>query len=163
MVVAAHVAYVSFVLLGQIAILAGAVCRWQWIRNPWFRWVHLIMIVIVAVEAVLEITCPLTTWERILRHRAGQHTDEGSFVGRLLHDLIFFDAAPWVFTTAYVTFALLVLGMFWLVPPRRRKGGANIASHPLTKGGEGRMNAEGNDQSGSAAIVPPLTKGGRGG
>jgi len=54
------VAYISYVVLGQLAILVGIVRRWQWIRNPWFRWTHLLMILVVAWEAVQGITCPLT-------------------------------------------------------------------------------------------------------
>ena len=36
-VVALHVSYVAFVVLGQLLILAGVVFRWQWVRNFWFR------------------------------------------------------------------------------------------------------------------------------
>jgi hypothetical protein len=117
-VVALHLAYVGFVVFGQLAIFLGVLLRWQWIRNPWFRWVHLAMITIVAVEAILDITCPLTTWEYNLRVLARQQVAEGSFMGRLLHDLMFFSAPQWVFTASYIGFALLVLATFWLAPPR---------------------------------------------
>jgi hypothetical protein len=118
-VVAIHVAYVSFVIFGQLAILIGAARRWSWIRNRTFRLVHLVAIVVVASEAVLGIPCPLTVWESDLRRLAGQQAAEGTFIGRWLHDLLFFEFPPWVFTTAYVSFALLVLGTLLLVPPRR--------------------------------------------
>jgi hypothetical protein len=121
MVIALHVAYVSYVLFGQIAILLGLALHWGWVRNPWFRWTHLIAILIVAVEAVLDITCPLTTWEYNLRTLAGQQAAEGSFIGRLLRNVMFFDASPWVFTSCYLGFALLVAVTFWLAPPRRRR------------------------------------------
>ena len=52
-VVLVHLGYVLFVIFGQLAILLGALRRWQWIRNFWFRVVHLAMIAIVVVEAVL--------------------------------------------------------------------------------------------------------------
>ena len=117
-VVAAHFAYIGFVLFGQVAILVGAACRWKWVRNPWFRWLHLTMIVIVAGEAMLGITCPLTTWERQLRILDGQQPGEGSFIGRLLHDIIFYQGPEWVFSTAYISFALLVLVTAWFLPPR---------------------------------------------
>jgi hypothetical protein len=117
-VVAMHVAYVSFVLVGQIAILLGAALRWRWIRNRAFRLLHLVAIVVVASEAVLDITCPLTLWEGRLRRLAGQQAAEGTFIGRWLHDLLFFEFPPWIFTTAYVSFALLVLATLIFVPPR---------------------------------------------
>jgi hypothetical protein len=119
-VVAVHVAYVAFVLLGQAAILLGAALRWRWIRNRAFRLLHLVAIVVVASEAVLGIPCPLTVWETRLRRLAGQEAAEGTFIGRWLHDLLFFDFPPWVFTTAYVSFALLVLATLVCLPPQWR-------------------------------------------
>ena len=78
------------------------------------------MILIVAGEAILQIECPLTRWERNLRELAGQATTGESFMGRLLHNLIFVDWSPWVVNCLHVAFALLVLGTFLLAPPRRR-------------------------------------------
>ncbi len=118
-VVVFHLLYVGFVVFGLLAILSGIVFRWQWIRNPWFRWTHLLLIAIVAAEAILDITCPLTTWEFGLRKLARQPVEEGSFVGRLVHHVMFFDLPPWAFTACYVGTALLVLGTFWWAPPRR--------------------------------------------
>ncbi|RDJ93603.1 DUF2784 family protein [Lacticaseibacillus rhamnosus] len=62
-IVAVHVAYVSNVVFGQLAIFVGVVRRWQWIRNFWFRVTHLVAISIVAFEAVMNIPCPLTVCE----------------------------------------------------------------------------------------------------
>jgi hypothetical protein len=118
--VAIHVAYVGYVVFGQLAIWLGLGLRWQWVRNPWFRWTHLIMIVIVAGEALLDITCPLTRWEGDLRQLAGQATSGESFMGRLLHNLIFVNWPSWFLNGLHVGFALLVLGTFVLAPPRQR-------------------------------------------
>lgn len=123
-VVAAHLAYVLFVLLGLVAILVGYVRKWGWVRNVWFRAIHFAMIAIVVVEALLSITCPLTTWETALRAKAGEQAASGSFVGRLAHELLFMDFSPQFFTVAYCVFGGLVLATFVLVPPRLRKGKA---------------------------------------
>jgi hypothetical protein len=117
-VVAVHVGYVSFVVLGQLAILAGLVRGWSWVRNPWFRWVHLLMMTVVGLEAVLGIVCPLTSLESSLRHAAGEQVSDTSFLGRLLHDLIFIPVPPAAITALHVSFALVVLGTFVLAPPR---------------------------------------------
>jgi hypothetical protein len=119
-VVALHVAYVSYVVFGQLLIWLGLVLRWQWIRNPWFRWTHLVMMLIVGAEAALRIECPLTRWERSLRELAGQPTSGESFVGHLLHNLIFVSWPEWVINCLHIAFALVVLGTFVLAPPRRR-------------------------------------------
>jgi hypothetical protein len=66
-IVAVHLVYVGYVVLGQLAIMAGVLLKWQWVRNPALRWSHLAMICIVAAEAMVDFECPLTTWERHLR------------------------------------------------------------------------------------------------
>lgn len=119
-VVILHAGYVLYVLLGQLAILLGIVRRWNWIRNPWFRWSHLAAIAIVVAESLLEITCPLTTLEQWLRRQSGSATYDGDFLGNCVHDLLFFDFAPETFTVIYTAFGLLVVGTFVLAPPRRR-------------------------------------------
>lgn len=118
-VVAIHVAYVGFVLVGQLLIVAGVLFRWGWVRNFWFRLLHVLAICFVAFEAIFGIDCPLTIWEDELRHKAGQTVADGTFIGRFLHNILFYQAEPWVFTTGYITFAFLVLLTFVLAPPRR--------------------------------------------
>lgn len=122
LVVVLHAGYVAFVVLGQLAVLIGMLCRWAWIRNPWFRWLHLTAIAIVVVEALLGIVCPLTTLETWLRKRGGEAAYSGDFVGYWVHELLFFDAPPWVFTLVYAAFGLVVLATLWLVPPRGKAG-----------------------------------------
>jgi len=119
-VVALHVAYVGFVVGGLLAVLLGALLRWQWVRNRWFRLAHTLAIIIVAGEALANVRCPLTVWENELRRRAGQDVSEATFLGRFLHNLIFFDFPLWVFTAGYVGFTLLVLATLVFVPPRWR-------------------------------------------
>jgi hypothetical protein len=118
-VVALHVAYVAFVILGFVAIWAGIVRRRSWARNPVFRYTHLAAIGIVVAESLLGLVCPLTIWEQRLRELAGQTAYHGDFVARWLHDLIFFEAEPWIFTVIYTLFGLLVLATFVVAPPRR--------------------------------------------
>ncbi|MCA9205881.1 MAG: DUF2784 domain-containing protein, partial [Planctomycetales bacterium] len=93
-VVTLHIAYVLFVILGLLVVLVGRLLHWTWIRNPWFRFVHLAMIGIVVVESWLKITCPLTTLEDWLRLQAGETVTDGSFIGRWMHDLLFLEAEP---------------------------------------------------------------------
>lgn len=123
LIVAAHLVYVLYVVLGQLLIWIGIPLGWNWIRNPWFRFTHLIMILIVALESVWNIECPLTVWERDLVTRSGGTPNDRSFMGRLLHDTMFFDCDfdhP-AFLYAYIGFGLVVLATFILWPPRPLK------------------------------------------
>ncbi len=116
-----HMAYVLFVIFGFLLTLIGCLMGWQWIRNPWFRGIHLAMILIVVAEAWLGITCPLTTWEHQLREQAGGQSYQGAFVANLVHDWLFFDAPPWVFTVIYSLFGGGVLLTFLVAPPRWKR------------------------------------------
>jgi hypothetical protein len=120
LVVAIHFAYVSFVVFGLVFILLGIPLRWQWTRNPLLRITHLLMILIVAAEALLEITCPLTRWENQLNVLSGRPAEERSFMGRLLNNLMFYDCPDnsWIWPVMYVGFAAVVLLTFAIAPPR---------------------------------------------
>ena len=113
-----HFAIVVFIVGGLIAVWSGAALGWQWIRNPWFRYANLVAIVFVAGEALIGMACPLTVWEDALR---GGIRPE-SFVGRWVQRLLFYRAPEWVFTAAYVAWALATLATLRLVRPRRRAG-----------------------------------------
>lgn len=118
-IVAIHVGYVGYVVVGELVILLGLVRRWAWVRNPWFRWTHVLAITIVGVEALFTVECPLTQWERDLRVLAGQTASDVSFVGRLANDLLFYDVPEWIFTALHIGFAVLVIATLVLAPPRR--------------------------------------------
>jgi hypothetical protein len=115
-----HVGFVAFVILGLVLTVIGILARWQWIRNFWFRCLHLAAILLVVVQALLGVMCPLTIWENELRQLAGQTAYRGDFIATWLHDLLFIDAEPWVFTLCYTLFGLAVLAAFLLAPPRRK-------------------------------------------
>jgi len=111
-----HVLFVLFVVGGFALILAGA-RRWSWVRNRTFRVLHVAAIVFVAAEALLGVTCPLTSWEDTLRATG---REERSFIGRWLAWLLYYDLPEWVFAIAYAAFALAVIGCWWAIPPRAR-------------------------------------------
>jgi hypothetical protein len=116
--VALHLTYVLFVVAGQFLILLGWLADWSWVRNFWFRLVHVLAIGVVALESILGMECPLTTWERDLRGLAGQKISEATFIGRVTHNLLFYNVPTWVLDTSYLAFAFLVLATFALVAPR---------------------------------------------
>ncbi len=118
-VLIAHVGIVVFIIGGLVVTLIGAAAKWQWVRNFWFRALHLGGIVYIAMEAWLGIICPLTTLELWLRARAGQAVYDGDFIAHWLRQLMFYEAPSWVFTAAYSAFGLLVVLGWWLAPPLR--------------------------------------------
>ncbi|AGA24987.1 DUF2784 domain-containing protein [Singulisphaera acidiphila] len=118
LVVLFHACFVAFVVFGMVAIVVGLVLGWSWVRNFWFRTLHLSAIAVVTAQTLAGMMCPLTILENHLRRQAGQQTYPGAFIGYWAHHLIFFEAEPWVFTVAYTLFGLAVAGAFLLGPPR---------------------------------------------
>jgi hypothetical protein len=119
LVLIVHFAFVAFVVVGLLLVWLGWACRWQFVRNLWFRLVHLLAIGVVAAESLAGMVCPLTTWENQLRLLAGGgQRYEGSFVQHWLHRLMFFEASERTFTVLYLLFFAAVALSFWFVRPR---------------------------------------------
>ena len=117
-VVLIHALYASFVVLGLAVILLGVALRWRWVRNFWFRIVHLAMIGIVVAESLVGVICPLTTLEEDLRQKAGEESVyAGSFIGRWIHQALFYDVPTGVLDVCYYLFGLAVLATLILAPP----------------------------------------------
>jgi len=118
LIVAIHVGYVGYVVIGQFLILAGWLLGWKWVRNFWFRMSQFVMMMVVVYEEIRDIRCPLSVWEEHFRQLAGQPSTGESFMGRILHSLLFYEAPPIVFTIGYMSFGALVLATFLFCRPR---------------------------------------------
>ena len=110
-----HFAIVVFIVGGLLLTWIGAALGWDWVRNRWFRHVHLAAIAFVALEALIGMTCPLTEWEDALRGGARPE----SFVGRWVQQLLYYRAPEWVFTALYLAWAAATLLTLRLIPPAR--------------------------------------------
>jgi Protein of Unknown function (DUF2784) len=118
LVVTIHAAYVGFVVLGFTAIVLGSAMGWRWVRNLYFRVAHLAAILLVCLEALIGVPCPLTTLENRLRVLSRGRPYAEAFVGHLLDRLVFYSFPQWLFTMVYLSFGALVLLTFILAPPR---------------------------------------------
>ncbi|MBX3661748.1 MAG: DUF2784 domain-containing protein [Burkholderiales bacterium] len=117
LILVVHFAFVLFVVAGLPLVWIGAARGWRWVRNRGLRIAHLAAILVVSAEAAAGIWCPLTLWEDALRGSGS----ERSFVARWIHAVLFYDLPSWVFTVAYLLYALLVALTWWRVPPLPRR------------------------------------------
>lgn len=113
-----HALFVMFVVVGLVLVFVGNVLTWSWVRNPWFRIVHLGAIGVVVIQSWFGVICPLTTIEMALRSRAGDTTYSGSFVSYWLARVLYYEAPPWVFAVCYTAFGALVVASWYQVRPR---------------------------------------------
>lgn len=113
----AHMVFVLFVVVGLVLIIVGKPLDWTWVRNPYFRILHLAAIGVVVLQSWLGVICPLTTWEMALRERAGDTTYSGAFIAHWLDAVLYYQAPAWVFAVCYTFFgAAVVASWFWVRP-----------------------------------------------
>ena len=121
LVTAVHLAIVVFMLALIIAVPIGGLLGWRWIRSMPLRLSHLTIMAYIVFNAARGKLCFLTHWEMDLRALAGQRfADDYSFIGRLLHDLLFVEVDQSLLHWIYGGVGLFVLAGIVLVPPRRR-------------------------------------------
>lgn len=118
-----HFLYVLFVVIGLFLIWVGIYMRWKWVKNFWFRIIHLASMVFVVIISIFGIPCPLTILERNLRLFGGKDFYVQSFVQHWVHKVLFYSAPDEVFTAIYIVFAMLAGGTFYFVPIRFSKRG----------------------------------------
>lgn len=112
-----HLLFVLFIIGGLLLIILGKLGSWNWVKEPWFRFTHLIGIAIVVLQSWLGLVCPLTTWEMTLRAKAGDAVYEGAFITHWLETILYFQAPQWVFIVCYTLFGTLVaISWFWVRP-----------------------------------------------
>ena len=117
-----HVGIVVFVVGGIFLIIWSGLRNGKIVRSVVFRTAHLVAIGIVAAQAWLGVVCPLTTLENWLRSQAHETTYSGGFIAHWLDQLLYYDAAPWIFTLSYTLFGLAVLATWIIFPPKQHKG-----------------------------------------
>ena len=125
-----HALFVAFVVFGLLLVFIGKGLAWSWIRNPWFRLLHLISIGIVVFQSWLGIVCPLTSWEMTFRQKTGDAVYSGTFVSHWLETVLYYRAPEWVFVMVYTAFGLLVVASWFWAPPRPLPGFRKPARHP---------------------------------
>jgi hypothetical protein len=74
LVLIVHFCYVVFVVGSLPVIWLGAWLKCTFVRNRWFRYLHLAAILWVVAESLLGVVCPLTAWENSLRQIETNHS-----------------------------------------------------------------------------------------
>ncbi|MCU0599925.1 MAG: DUF2784 domain-containing protein [Desulfobacterales bacterium] len=116
-----HVMFAVFIISGLILILVGGIRHWSWVRNPWFRLIHILSIGVIVLESWCGVICPLTEWEMSLREISGQDTYEGGFIAHWLQQILYYDAPQWVFVICYTMIGVVVIISWIVYRPRRFK------------------------------------------
>jgi hypothetical protein len=119
-VLALHMAYTAFIVLGLMAIWVGRLFRARFVANPWFRWTHLACMGVVVVQSILGIMCPLTVLEWRLREASGLIFYRETFMQRVAEVVLYEDLPGHVFLVIYIAFFMAMLLTAVFVPFGRK-------------------------------------------
>ncbi|NQW70964.1 MAG: DUF2784 domain-containing protein [Betaproteobacteria bacterium] len=111
-----HFAITVFLVLGMLLIPLGAYWHWSWVRARRMRQIHAGLMALIAIEAVFNITCPLTVLEALLRHAAAPE----SFWADQLSKILYWNLPLEFFMILYVCCVIWILYLWKSVPPRNR-------------------------------------------
>ena len=116
LVLITHFAIAAFLALGMLLIPLGAHWHWDWVRSRRLRQIHMGLMVLIAIEALFHITCPLTTLEAYLR----KSTAPESFWADQLGKILYWDLPLEFFTILYGCCVVWALFLWKSVPPINR-------------------------------------------
>ena len=116
LVLITHFAIAAFLALGMLLIPLGAYWHWAWVRSRRLRQIHMGLMVLIAIEALFHITCPLTTLEAYLR----KSTAPESFWADQLSKILYWDLPLEFFTILYGCCVVWTLFLWKSVPPINR-------------------------------------------
>ncbi len=114
LVLAIHLLVIAFNVLGLVAVLLGGKLGWAWVRIRWWRALHLVSWLVVALQAALGRACFLTDWQAQL---AGDGAHD-PLIARTINGLIYWDLPMWVFGGLYLALFALVAWLWRAVSPR---------------------------------------------
>ena len=116
-VLVSHFAIVIFITFGFFLIPIGYKSNWVWVKNLKLRICHCGMMTFVALESLLGITCPLTSFENSLRGIS----ESTSFISYWIYQIIFWDLPSQFFIILYCIVLVWTFFFFFLFPPIIKK------------------------------------------
>lgn len=118
LVLAAHIAFAAYIVLGLAAIWIGRIAGAGFVHNPWFRWTHLGCMAFVLAESLVGMFCPLTELEWRLRRASETAFRERTFMERAGDLLLYEDLSDEAYLAVYAIFFAAMLITAKLVPIR---------------------------------------------
>ena len=112
-VFATHLAVIAFNVAGCVLIPLGGWRGWRWVREFWWRLVHLLSFAVVALQATLGRACFLTIWQEDISGAPHAQPLIAGWIDRL----VYWPLPLWVFALIYVaTFVYVVALWVWVRP-----------------------------------------------
>jgi len=115
LILSAHVVIILFNLSGLIVVPIGAARGWRFVHIAWWRLLHVVLLAVVAAQALAGRACILTLWESDL---VGSVVAPTPLIMSWVDRLIYWHLPVWVFALLYAIVFGYALALLWFVPVR---------------------------------------------
>ena len=110
-----HLIIAIFISAGMVIFPIGVLLSWRWCKNFSLRITHLALIVVVFIETLIGVNCPLTMVENYFRAQATHQ----SFIGSMMSKTLYWNMSETLFFYLYGICVVWVLIVWILFPPSR--------------------------------------------
>lgn len=107
---------IFFNLSGLVVVPIDAWQNWRFVRAPVWRYLHILSLAVVVVQAVLGRACFLTICQDEL---TGGSDENQPLIARTIDAMIYWSIPILVIAVGYILIFAYAFALLWFVPPRR--------------------------------------------
>ena len=108
-----HFCIFLFIILSFFLIPFGYYQKWEWVKNKYYRLIHLVLMGIILIETILGFMCPLTILENYLRNDIGVDNN----LTQIIHQIMYWNLPNYQFIILYIlSFSYLIFLWFFFKP-----------------------------------------------
>ena len=108
-----HFCIFLFITLSFFLIPLGYYLKWEWVKNKYYRLIHLVLMVIIFIETILGFMCPLTILENFLRN----DIEINNKITQIIHQIMYWDLPTYQFIILYLLSLLYLIFLWFFFKP----------------------------------------------
>ena len=112
-----HFCIFLFMVLSFFLIPLGYHKKWEWVKNRYYRLIHLILMGIIFIETILGFMCPLTILEDFLRN----DIEINNKITQIIHQVMYWDLPTNQFIILYLLSLLYLIFLWFFFKPDFKK------------------------------------------
>ena len=112
-----HFCIFLFMILSFFLIPLGYYKKWKWVKNKYYRLIHLVLMGIILIETILGFMCPLTMLENFLRN----NIEINNKITQIIHQIMYWDLSTYQFIILYLLSLLYLIFLWFFFKPDFKK------------------------------------------
>jgi polyferredoxin len=104
-------------ILSFFLIPLGYYQKWEWVKNKYYRLIHLVLMGIIFIETILGFMCPLTILENFLRN----DIEINNKITQIIHQIMYWDLPTYQFIILYLLSLLYLIFLWFFFKPDFKK------------------------------------------